>query len=286
MREKTLALVLALTMTQGVSAFAAEETVPPANPPLTVEVQGEALDLSGKEPYIENGMVMVPVRAIGEAVGYTVTWTAERPNEAGLDNGVVRTTIYMGVDSYFMASSTAIGMSAPTPLGAAPKAENGVTHVPMELFALLGNGVTRQENVISFTKEGNPMTQIPNPMKRYESIEAAAEAAGITPGKLPNVPPIFDQVAAYTIGGTMLHVDYRGGDSRIVYRVEAGDRDISGDYRVYSETKTETINGLTITTKGDEGFLSLATWTAAGYSYALSSTPAMSADTLAALLAD
>ncbi len=46
-----------------------------------------------------------------------------------------------GTDSYYMASSTAIGMSAPTALGAAPVLKNDVTYVPAELFnILLGQG--------------------------------------------------------------------------------------------------------------------------------------------------
>lgn len=46
-----------------------------------------------------------------------------------------------GTDSYYMVSSTAIGMSAPTALGVAPVLKNDVTYVPAELFnILLGQG--------------------------------------------------------------------------------------------------------------------------------------------------
>lgn len=43
----------------------------------TVTVDGAALDLSGKTPFVSQDKVMVPLRPVAEALGCTVTWTAE-----------------------------------------------------------------------------------------------------------------------------------------------------------------------------------------------------------------
>ena len=77
----------------------------------TVTVDGAALDLSGKTPFVSQDKVMVPLRPVAEALGYTVTWTAEDAQRVGVD---------IGVDSYCRTSSTAIGMGAPVSFGAAP----------------------------------------------------------------------------------------------------------------------------------------------------------------------
>lgn len=285
MKKKICAAAVALALTMSVPAMAAEPFIGPARTPLTMEIEGENLDIAGKYPYLENEVAMVPVRAVGEALGYTVTWTAEYANEVRLDNGLVKTTVTIGEDLYFMASSTMIGMSEPSPLGAAPVADKGVTYVPMELFELLGNGAEKKDNVISFTKEkGDSMTQIPNPMKKYETIEEAAKAANVTLGKLPNIPETFSDVTYYAIGGNMLHVVYQSGDSRIIFRAQAGEADISGDWNVYSEVKTLTMGKNTVTTKGDDGKISLAMWQADGQSYALSNDTAMSVETLTGML--
>lgn len=285
MKKRYLAASLALMMTMSAAALAAETVTAPATTPLTVEIAGENLDLTGKYPYMENEAVMVPVRSVGEALGYTVTWAAEYPNEVRLDNGVVKTTVTIGEDLYFMASSTMIGMSKPSPLGAASVAEYGVTYVPMELFGLLGNGVEKKDNVISFSKEkGNSMTQIPNPMTEHKTLEEAAKAADVTPGKLPNIPETFSNVTYYDVGGDMLQIIYKSGDTGMIYRQAKGDKDTSGDYTVYPDVKTATIAGLTVTTKGGDGNISVATWQDGGCSYSLSSDPAMSVDTLTAML--
>lgn len=286
MRKRIFAAVLTVALTLSLPAMASEPYITPARTPLTVEIEGQNLDLTSKYPYLENEVFMVPVRPVAEALGYTVTWSAEYPDEVKMDNGVVKTTVTIGEDLYFMASSTAIGMSKPSPLGAAPAAVDRVTYVPMDLFKLLGNGAAVKDNVISFTKEkeDDTMTQIPNPMKKYDTVEEAAKAANVTLGKLPNIPAVFSDVTYYAIGGDMLHVIYKSSDIRMIYRAQKGEADVSGDWTVYSEVKTETVGALTVTTKGNDGTITLATWTADGQSYALSSDLGMSLETLSEIL--
>lgn len=284
MKKRIFAAALTVALTLSLPAMASEPFITPARTPLTVEIEGENLDLTGKYPYLENEVFMVPVRPVAEALGYTVTWSAEYPDEIKLDNGTVKTTVTIGEDLYFMASSAAIGMSKPSPLGAAPVAADRVTYVPMGLFTLLGNGATTKDNVISFTKEDNAMTQMPNPMKKYDRIEDTLGVLGYKELWVPASLATCSEQTVYVIGGNLFELRCRIGEDSISYRVAEGDKDISGDYTVYSEVKTETIGKFSVTTKGNDGTITVATWTVDGYSYSLRSERGMSLESLNTIL--
>lgn len=95
----------------------------------TIEVDGKQVNA--------RPCVMVPVRAVAEKLGFTVSW----------DSGVVTVTgperyarIIIGKDEYF-AAPTQKGMMGASlfSLGCAPYVTNGATYAPVELFdALLG----------------------------------------------------------------------------------------------------------------------------------------------------
>lgn len=109
--------------------------LPQADGALTMLHEG---DIAIGEAKIENGVVMVPLRKAAEALGFTVTWNAKE-RTVGLNNGTVQTIVTPGMDSYYMASAIpgAIGMSAPSALGAASYIVKGVTWAPAELLNLL-----------------------------------------------------------------------------------------------------------------------------------------------------
>lgn len=126
-----------------------KEDTAPANDAIAISVNGKAIEANAKK---ENDMVMVPLRAVGEALGYNVTWNqAER--SANLNNGENQTTVTLGVDqyTYVTAVENRVGMSAPQSLGAAPVMEEpGTLWVPAQLFSLL----TQQEAV---SRNGNTL---------------------------------------------------------------------------------------------------------------------------------
>jgi len=82
------------------------------------------------------GQSMVPLRTVAEELGFKVTWNAT-DRSVSLDDGTVKTTIHIGNDSYFKASSQAIGLTRAISLGAAPVIVDGRTYVPAALFDLL-----------------------------------------------------------------------------------------------------------------------------------------------------
>lgn len=118
-------------------------------------IDGEKLSLDGGSIFLRNGNLMVPLRVVAEALGFTVEWD-EETNTASLDNGEVKTTVQIGLDSYYMASSQAIGHSAPFNYGAAPTISGGKTYVPVQLFSLLYSNpeaVSIADGVITITSK-------------------------------------------------------------------------------------------------------------------------------------
>lgn len=126
-----------------------KEDTAPADDAIAITVNGKAIEASAKK---ENDLVMVPLRAVGEALGYNVTWN-QAEQSANLNNGENQTTVTLGMDQYTYVTAVEgrVGMSAPQSLGAAPVMEEpGTLWVPAKLFSLL----TQQEAV---TLNGNTL---------------------------------------------------------------------------------------------------------------------------------
>ena len=74
-----------------------------------------------------------------------------------------------------------------------------------------------------------------------------------------------------------------GTDDSILIRKGTGSDDISGDYNKYTEIKETQIGDVQVTEKGNDGTVSLATWTTEDYSYSIS-VPGMSEDEIAVII--
>lgn len=104
--------------------------------PVKVSVNGKVLEL-GKSAIVErNGKYMVPLKAVSKALGFDLKWDA-KAKTASIDNNVVKTTVTVGKDTYYKASSKAIGLTAPFSYGASPEIIDGKLYVPADLFNLL-----------------------------------------------------------------------------------------------------------------------------------------------------
>lgn len=114
-----------------------EKAVETVVEPQGVTVNGDKLDVVVETV---NGEAMVPLRAVSEALGFTLTWN---PNEmsAHITNGTVQTKVAMGDTTYYMQTAIegALGLTGPQDLGAAVYLRNKeVMFVPANLFKLLG----------------------------------------------------------------------------------------------------------------------------------------------------
>lgn len=102
----------------------------------TVTIQDKTIQKGDKNLLDQRGILMVPLRSVAEALGFTVVWNG-KDQSIFLDDGTAKTTLYIGQDSYFKASSKAIGLTQNFCLGQAPTLIESTTFVPASLFNLL-----------------------------------------------------------------------------------------------------------------------------------------------------
>lgn len=113
-----------------------------------------------------------------------------------------------------------------------------------------------------------------NPMHKAESVAELQKSAPFPLSAPGSMPEGYEVESTYLIAGKLAQIKYASPDGSITYRMAAGTDDISGDYTQYPETSTEQIGDYSVTAKGEDGKVSLCTWTDGGYAYALSfSTP-------------
>ena len=92
-------------------------------PNMDIVVEGQVIDAPAAYAD-DNGTIMVPIRAIAEALDYEVVWLHESRG-VSLDG---KYTFYIGQDSY------SVGKIAPQELGTAPVLVDSRTYVPLSFF--------------------------------------------------------------------------------------------------------------------------------------------------------
>lgn len=270
--KKTITTILTLMLAANMTAAFAEElpVLGSASDTFSVTADGSAIDLGANKIYKSGDKLMLPVRTIAEKLGFTVGWDAEHQG-IKLDNGEVNTIIYIGDDNYYMASSIAIGMSAPTPLGAAPELKDSVTYVPAELFNVLfcnPDAVKIDGSSITITSDAGQSAQIPNPFTKHKTIDEAKKAISFD-AKLPTaMPKGYSLSYIATMSDNLIELVYSNGGKKITYRTALGDEDISGDYNVYQSEKQFKAGDYNVKYKSN-GETSNATWTKDSVSYSL-----------------
>lgn len=283
------ALGAAMTLSLTTAAFASEPLL--GSPvPVGASRGGYALQIDGEDTGVR-ACIMVPLRSVAEKLGFEVVWNGD--GTIFLDDGIMHSTVTLGEDLYQVTTSVEgmLGMSAPFSLGMAPCAVDGVTYVPLGLFdALLGSmqgAVTMEDGVIRLDTDPLNMgcgVQLPNPFAEYETLAEAARAAGVEP-TAPDSVNGSDRRTFRAIENDLLEVIYCKGEEEIArIRKAAGAGDISGDYNVYPQVDTVTVNGAEVTRKGDAGKVSLATWTAGEYTYSISVESGISAREMTRLI--
>lgn len=128
--------------------------------------------------------------------------------------------------------------------------------------------------------ETTESVQIPNPWTDCTSLEEAGKLAGFSftaPDALEGYPE--KQIAA--IENEIAEVIFNDEDgAEICFRKGVGAEDISGDYNDYAVTETQTVDGKTLTCKGDGSLVYNATWNDGTYAYSIMSTVGMTAEQL------
>lgn len=299
--KRTLSLMLALAAvgSMGVSAMAANDTdntmvISPA-PSVVAEAQRQFI-VNGKPMALdsyttENGTLMVPVRALGEALGFTVTWNNFSVN---INNGEMQSDLRIGEENYFAytAIPDAVGMTAPFTLGAAPVLKNDKTYVPVKLFTVLFGNVDETVKITDTTvtidknakaDEDGDTAEIPNPLTEHADIASLETAVGFKL-RCPALPEGYRADSFIDISGTLAEVFYVSDKDTVVFRMEKGDSaDISGDYNVYADKKTVEVGGVSVSVEGN-GDVRKATWSKDGFAFSLTSEKGLTEAQLAAAL--
>lgn len=296
--KKTISMLLALAVagTMAAPAMAVnDEPMVIAPAPNTQSQQAQMkIVVKGKTMPVQtisvNGCTMAPVRAIAEALGFKVTWNADR--SININNGKMQSDLRIGDNSYvvYTAVEGMAGMSAPFSLGSAPIIKNNTAYVPIDLFVpLFGNdqatvktsGDTITINPDAKTEDGDS-SQIPNLLTAHDSLAELAKAVGFDI-KAPTVPAGYEADAYIDISGELAEVFYVKGDDTLVYRVSKGEGDNSGDYNTYSNKKTVDVNGVSVELRGNDK-VNVATWSNGGFAYSVSAKQRISETEVAAVV--
>ena len=229
--KKTISLMMALAVAGSMAApamAANDETMVISPAPnaqsqqaqMKIVVKGKTMPM---QTITVNGCTMAPVRAICEALGFKVTWNADR--SININNGEMQSDLRIGDNSYvvYTAVDGMTGMSAPFSLGSAPIIKNDTAYVPLDLFvALYGNNaatVKTSGNTITINPDAKSTdsnaVQIANPLTGYESLAELAKAVGFDI-KAPTVPAGYEADAYIDIAGEIAEVFYVKGDSTLL----------------------------------------------------------------------
>lgn len=124
--------------------------------------------------------------------------------------------------------------------------------------------------------EPTKQTELPNPFTEVSTLSEATNITGFDL-ELPEAPVDYPDQIVRVMGQTMIEVLFvnkaneteAGQDEGYRIRKAAGSDDISGDYNEYAKTDMETINHIEVTLKGNDEGISVAIWSADGYTYAV-----------------
>ena len=296
--KKTISMMTALAVagTMAVPAMAVNDepmVIAPAPNAQSQQAQMKIV-VKGKTMPVQtisvNGCTMAPVRAIAEALGFKVTWNADR--SININNGEMQSDLRIGDNSYvvYTAVEGMAGMSAPFSLGSAPIIKNNTAYVPIDLFVpLFGNDpatVKTSGDTITINPdaktEDDDSSQIPNLLTAHDSLAELAKAVGFDI-KAPTVPAGYEADAYIDISGELAEVFYVKGDDMLVYRVSRGEGDNSGDYNTYSNKKTVDVNGVSVELRGNDK-VNVATWSNGGFAYSVSAKQGISETEVAAVV--
>lgn len=103
-------------------------------------------------PYYEGNLLMVPLRKIGEALGYTIEWDSQTGAITIDDNYIQKATLYDGTATIiFEGHLKVIDMSRKIESTERTVIHNGYTFVPLEFFKEFFNDTIIRENEIEIT---------------------------------------------------------------------------------------------------------------------------------------
>lgn len=141
-------------------------------------------------------------------------------------------------------------------------------------FALLITGIyTLPQRRPESAAPGSAVTSPVNGIEEATSLEELSQTLCFAVPDLTGLLPFVPEDVIYSAYcGEMAQVEYTCGEQKVLFRMAAGEQDVSGDYTDYPNTEALTLDDGTATLKGENNVFTLAIWSRGGYSYALSLT--------------
>ena len=100
----------------------------------SIVVNGQKLN---SQPLLINGCVLVPARAVSDALGFTTTWFGGAEPYITIASGSMQTQLYFGIDYSNAVSTIADGATSPSSFGAPPILVNNTAYVPVDIFRII-----------------------------------------------------------------------------------------------------------------------------------------------------
>ena len=112
---------------------------------------------------------------------------------------------------------------------------------------------------------------VPNPFEIVDTLDEAAKIAGFSL-ETPREYADYNSLVIQAIADDMIEVIYFDAEKThegLRIRKANGTDDISGDYNEYKEVNVVKVGELEVTEKGNDGNISIASWTDGTYSYSI-----------------
>ena len=127
--------------------------------------------------------------------------------------------------------------------------------------------------------------QIPNPFVDCKTLDDASAIAHFNM-TVPESINGYSERMIQAVADKMIQVLYFDGEDKALIRKAEGTGDISGDYNEYAEINSISVGDVKVSTKGNSGMISVATWAADGFTYAIDiNNGGMTVETISALVA-
>ena len=162
----------------------------------------------------------------------------------------------------------------------------------MSLLCLAIVACGKKEEAKQETAETTNVTQeqdvgVPNPYEIVDTLDEAAKIAGFSL-EAPTEYADYNSLVIQAIADDMIEVIYFDAEKThegLRIRKANGTDDISGDYNEYKEVNVVKVGDLEVTEKGNDGSISVATWTDGTHSYSINVDEALlNADDIAKLV--
>ena len=165
--------------------------------------------------------------------------------------------------------------------------------VALLVFAgLLSNWQKRNQNFLTSSSTGSLVdhedsTQIANPFVSCATLEEAAQIAGFSM-KAPDAYETYAYPMIQAVQNEMIEVIYLDTAETEGMRIRkaVGTDPISGDYNQYEVERMESVNGYTVSMRGNGAWINVAEWTDGNYSYSITIEHGISMEALEGLISE